>query len=174
MLKVEFVCLSMDVQKDGIAKTAITIFGTGIFGAPASTQITQELTLDFGPWIEIQSKKDVWLVKRGGGTKFHAFRAPNKSSEHPKFKNLYVKTLGVESFQIGNVRITVSVDELNGIVPQHLHEEPDFVCEWQFRLDSNDKINNMTLCLNGMQHGHPSGWENHMLAVKVRASVIKR
>lgn len=169
--KVECVCLSMDVQKDGPAEIAVTILGTGIFGALASTRLTHELTLDLGPWIERQSK-NVRLVKKGVVTKFCAFQAPKKSSEHPKIKNLYVKTFGVESFRIGNIRITVTIDELNGRVQPHIHEEPDFVCEWQFRLDSIDELNDVTFCSYGKEHGHPSGWEKHMLAVKIRASVI--
>lgn len=169
--KVECVCLSMDVQKDKTAEIAVTILGTGILGAPASTHITHELTLDLGPWIERQSK-NVRLVKKGIVTRFCAFQAPKKSSEHPKFKKLYVRTFGVKSFRIANISITVSIDELNGRVQPHIHEEQDFVCEWQLRLDRADPLDNVTLCLNGMRHGHPSGWEEHMLAVKIRAKVI--
>jgi len=148
----------------------LTIFGCGICGAPKYSKHTYKLNQNLKelPWNEMGLSN---VNLNGEETSIFFMFEPNKNwSVHPIYHDLKVNNYGKVTYIHGNVEFTISVEELFGEVPQHLHNQKGFVCEWQLRINSIRTAT--TTCMYGEQHGHPEGWGDKLIAVKILAKVI--
>lgn len=94
----------------------------------------------------------------------------NAKKPHEKFPDLLLDSYGTYKFRVGNLELTWIIDELEGLVPEHGHPK-NVVGEWQIHI--GDARQAVTFCKNGFTHGHPDGWGNRMVAVKLIAEAVE-